>query len=255
MLQNHQTSLIRQPCGEGIQRIAIVKWEKFYSDTLRRCVENTIPSAKISVFRTASEMLATLRSEPAHLGLIELTLPDMDGLDLLAIICDERLIHRLLVVSDRSDERSRLALRFASINGIFDFNVESFDDLPKAIRCVADGGCYRNAHPRSAGLRGAACGARLDQLLSPEELEVFAVLGDGSSDEKAGEQLGICAETVHSKRKRIMRRLGVQSRTDLMVEAIRRGVVRVGQDRTLRPGFERDLAVRARRSTAAARAG
>jgi hypothetical protein len=41
-----------------------------------------------------------------------------------------------------------------------------------------------------------------------------------------------------------MRKLGVQSRGELMREALRRGVVRIVDGAVLRPGFERALAAR-----------
>lgn len=53
------------------------------------------------VATTAAAMLATLRVEPAKLLVLDLELPDANGLDLLPILRDERLAERIVIMSGR----------------------------------------------------------------------------------------------------------------------------------------------------------
>jgi DNA-binding CsgD family transcriptional regulator len=86
-------------------------------------------------------------------------------------------------------------------------------------------------------------------LLTETELLIFAVIGDGSDDRQAAARLGLSETTVHNHRQNIMRKLGVRARTDLMREAIRRGVVRFTTTGiALTPGMERALTDRVARS-------
>jgi DNA-binding NarL/FixJ family response regulator len=228
------------------ERIVVVKSHRLRADGIARAAREVFPEAEVTLCYSAAEAEASLRAEPATLGVIGLTLPDRDGLDLLVVAERERWCRRILVVSDRRDERTRQGLRSAQIDGCFDIAVESSDQLVVAIRRVAEGGVYF-----SAGVLGSASvvlggPTTVAQLLTDTELRVFAVVGDGSDDGQAAARLGLSDTTVHNHRQRIMRKLGVQSRTDLMREAMRRGVVRFTETGgVLTPGLERTLADRA----------
>lgn len=230
-----------QPGPEN-NRTIIVKWDRFYGDVIRRLAEQACPQRAALVCHTGAETLAALRRAPARLGLFGLTLPDMDGLDLISIVTEERLVDRLLVISGRKDERVRQVLRYAGVHGLFACAFETPDALIPAIRSVDAGGHYFSARPTEESEGGER--PELHRLLSTTELQVFAVIGGGCDDREAGERLGLSAKTVHWHRQRIMRKLEVQTRTELMVEALRRGIVRVTPERVLRPGFERTLRAR-----------
>ncbi len=223
----------------------IVKWDRFYGDVVRHLAEQACPRRPTLVCHTGADALAALRRQPMRLGLFGLTLPDMDGLDLLSIVIEEQLVERLLVISGRRDERVRQVLRYSGVHGLFECAVETPDALVPAIQRVDAGGHYFSAHPERHATAAGTSRPELYRLLSTTELQVFAVIGGGCDDREAGERLGLSAKTVHWHRQRIMRKLGVQTRTELMLEALQRGIVRVTPDRVLRPGFERTLRARA----------
>ncbi len=223
---------------EGEFRILIVKWDLLYGDAIRRIVQDVFPSAQITLCRSGGDALDVLRRSPMALGLFGLTLPDFDGLDLLAIVANERLVRRMMVVSGRRDERSRQALRVAHVDGVFDTFSEDATALAAAVRCVGGGGCYFSPTWREEIPCMRATAARMKEVLSMTELQVFSTIGDGSDDEAAAERLGMGVQTVHTHRRNIMRKLGISSRTELMKEAIRRGIVRIAHDHTIRPGFD-----------------
>jgi DNA-binding NarL/FixJ family response regulator len=151
------------------------------------------------------------------------------------------LVDRLLVVSARNDEQSHQVLRQVPIAGFFDCLSEDTDNLGIAIRRVGSGGRYFSA---SSLVPGGARRPTLNQILSQTELQVLAVIGDGSSDQDAADCLGLSATTVHCHRQHIMHKLDIQTRAALMRTAIERGVIRFSADRVLRPGMERILAGR-----------
>lgn len=230
------------------ERIVVVKSDRLRADGIVRAAREVYPEADITLCRSAAEAIMSLRAAPAALGLVGLMLPDMDGLDFLARAGRERWFDRIMVVSGRKDERTRQSLREAQIDGFFDIAVECPSGLVAAIRQVAGGGAYFSPGvlgSASVVLRGAAT---VEQLLTETELRVFAVVGDGSDDGEAAARLRMGVATVHSHRKNIMRKLGVQTRTKLMLEAIWRGVVRLTEaGRVLTPGQEEALATRAAR--------
>ena len=226
-------------------RVLVVKHDRLSAEALRHAVAQTLGPAQTQVCHTATEAVALLQASPVILGLFGLTLPDMDGLDLLTAVAEGNLVERRLVVTGRHDERTLQVLRQARIHGFFDSSADDATALGTAIRRVAEGRGFFSPTFESVRVGGSLAGADfLQQLLSETELLVYAVIGDGSDDEAAALRLGLCANTVRCHRQHIMRKLGVQSRTTLMQQAIRLGIVRFWPDRIQRPGFERALAER-----------
>lgn len=221
-------------------RFVVVKNDRFSAEAIERLIRDEFPAATIVLCHSAADALAQLRSTPADVGVFGLTLPDMDGLDLLNVVVEERLATRRLVVTWRRDERVHALLRQLGIHGTFDSAVEGIKSLAVALRRVVNG----QPRFRPAAARPGATGlpdVPLNRLLSDTELQVLAVIGDGSDDQAAAPRLGLSAKTVHTHRQRIMRKLGVQTRAGLMRVALQRGVVRFGADRVLCPGLEHAL--------------
>lgn len=196
-----------------VQRIIVVKWDMLTADVLGRLARDAYPAAEVIICRTGADALDTLRRRPASLGLFGLTLPDIDGLDLLALVADEHLAARRMIVTGRRDEFSRRALRVARVQGVFDTSLEGSALLVTAIRRVGDGGEYFSASKRSVEPSQAQLPPADEkvQTLTFIEQQVFAIMLEGLDDESIAKRLGMPAQAVGSHRASIFRKLHVQS--------------------------------------------
>ena len=229
------------PLAEG-SRIVIAKWDGLYAEALRAACVRAFPAAAITIGRRGEDVLGILRVAPADLVLTGLTFVDLDGVDVLDRIARERLARRVLVVSGRRDEHSMQTLRTARFDGFFDPFAEDIEALVGALRQVAEGRGYISASVRRQ-LIGRSTAEVMGQRLTPGELQVFCVIGDGSDDAEAAERLGLTVSTVQTHRRNIMRKLGVPTSAKLVREAVRLGVVRITPAGTIiRPGFEQKQA-------------
>jgi DNA-binding NarL/FixJ family response regulator len=86
-------------------------------------------------------------------------------------------------------------------------------ELVDAIRRVAAGGLAFSVRPTKAGL------ARL----SPREHDVVRLVADGRTNDEIGSALRIGSKTVETHLARLFERLGVASRTELAMRAVREG--------------------------------
>ncbi len=86
-------------------------------------------------------------------------------------------------------------------------------ELVDAIRRVAAGGLAFAVRPTNAGL------ARL----SPREHDVVRLVADGRTNDEIGSALRIGSKTVEPHLARLFERLGVASRTELAMRAVREG--------------------------------
>ena len=217
----------------------VAKWDGLYAEALRTACKRAFPATPIEVCRQGTAVLTTLRAQPANLALLGLTFADMDGLDVLQAIARERLASRVLVVSGRRDEHSLQALRTTRFDGFFDPLGEDIAALIVALRRVAEGQGYISPWLLRP-LMGTQPIGPLGLHLSPAELQVLCVIGDGSENAEAAERLGLAESTVRTYRRNIMRKLDVPTSAKLVREAVRLGVVRITPDgKTIRPGFER----------------
>jgi DNA-binding NarL/FixJ family response regulator len=230
-------------------RILIAKWDGLYAEALHAACAQAFPDAAVTVCRRGDATLQTLRAKPADLVLTGLTFVDVDGVDVLEQIARENLATRVLVVSGRKDERCIQALRTVRFDGFFDSFVENPATLVDVLQQVAAGQGYISPSLRRQ-LSGQPSGL-LQLRLTPGELQVLCVIGDGSDNTEAAERLGLREATVQTHRRSIMRKLEVSTSAKLVREAVRLGVVRITPaGAVLRPGFDRLRADRQARKAA-----
>lgn len=228
----------------SIRRMVIAKWDALYAEALRSACVQAFPETVAEVSRRGDETLKALRAQPADIAVLGLTFADMDGVDVLEAITRERLATRTLLVSGRKDEHSLHALRTARFDGFFDPFGENLAQLIDVLRQVADGRGYISPSVRGSLLSSRPSGL-LGQRLTPAELQVLCVVGDGSSNAEAAERLGLSEATVQTHRRNLMHKLDVPTSARLVREAVRLGVVRIESDgQVIRPGFDRMLAER-----------
>jgi DNA-binding NarL/FixJ family response regulator len=223
-----------------VQQIVIAQCGRTYAEALKGVCNRAFPKKEIVLCCTTGEaVLNTLRSKPTDVLLLALNFPDIDGLDLLRCVAEEKLATRVLVVSQQSQEHSLQALRLSRFDGLIDAQEESVEALIKALHLVAAGEPYISPTLRPYIINRHPTGI-LAQKLTPAEIHVLAEIGDGSNNQEAAVRLGLTESTVQTHRRNIMRKLGITSSAKLVLEAVRLGMVRVtANGNIIRPGFHK----------------
>ena len=107
----------------------------------------------------------------------------------------------------------------------------SSSEMVSAIRAVHSGGTY--LHPSVAGklvdgyLRRPRRGKERDghATLTPRETEVLLLIGEGKTNQEIAKNLCLSPNTVQTHRTRIMDKLGLHSRPQLIKYAITKGII------------------------------
>jgi two-component system, NarL family, response regulator len=153
-------------------------------------------------------------------GLIDLRLPGCDGVAATTAIREKRPDAKILVLtSSQGTEDIYRALK-AGAQGYLLKDV-SPADLVAAIRDVHAG---RRVIPPDVARRLAERVYLSD--LSPREQEVLALLGKGLSNKDAAAALGLSENTVKTHVTHILGKLGVEDRTQAVMAAVQRGLIR-----------------------------
>jgi DNA-binding NarL/FixJ family response regulator len=154
--------------------------------------------------------------------LLDLKLPGLDGLAVLADLADRGVRSRVLVLTSVTDPASVMVAMRAGAAGFLYKDVDP-DALMRALRSVHDGHTVLAPEAARALLRtphrsGAVAG--LDALTARER-EVLAQLAEGRSNRQIARLLQMSEKTVKTHVSSVLAKLGVADRTQAALYAVR----------------------------------
>lgn len=207
-------------------KLAIVEDQELFRRLLAGLCTTQFGHQVVCEAGTAAEALARIPPAAPELVLLDLQLPDGDGLDVAAQLLEQRPELRFLALTSLHDERTIHRIRSIGIQGFVDKNVQQPEMLRTAIETVASGRVYYAEVVQRVHQAMRADPLSFVKVLSEREQELLQLLGRGLTNEEAAAQMGLTAWTVHSHRRNIMRKLGAANQTELMRYALRKGFVR-----------------------------
>jgi DNA-binding NarL/FixJ family response regulator len=172
--------------------------------------------------RNGREALTSLRAEGCDVLLLDLSLPDMSGLDVLQQIKAHESV-ACLVLSAYPEKQYGLNVLRAGASG---FVSKAADDaeLCRAIRAVVRGGRYVSpelAKTLVSGMQGADAGEPRHSVLSEREFQIFCKLAEGRSVTEIAGRLYLSVKTVSTYRSRILDKMGMKSNADMTYYAVK----------------------------------
>ena len=148
--------------------------------------------------------------------LLDLGLPELDGLQVMRAIADDRSRTRVLVVTARQDPLSvRTALSYGAHGYLL--KTEDASALVSALRTIADGGYHVSPELASVFERDD----ETHEPLTPREIEIAKGVGRGLASKRIGHDLGISEHTVRKHRENIARKLGLHNTAQLVAWTVR----------------------------------
>ena len=178
--------------------------------------------AEILEAATGRESLAITRSQSLDLIVLDLNLPELGGVELVARL---RQIGAtpILVLSMHAEPLYVTRALNAGAQGYVSKNA-SPDELLSAIRRVAAGGRYvENEIAQTLALQTSAPASSLAQL-APRELEILRQLAAGRSLGEIADVLGLGYKTIANNCSLIKTKLGVSRTADLLRLALEAGL-------------------------------
>jgi DNA-binding NarL/FixJ family response regulator len=160
--------------------------------------------------------------------LLDLGLPGLHGLDVLHQLARVRHVRVLVLSAEGRDDFVVRALQGGARGYLL--KSCSAQELADAVSTVAAGGHYVSTELSDALVRSLVDGSpAVDpyEALSDREREVFYSMAEGRSNALIGDRLFISERTVETHRARVLKKLGLRTQTDIVLYALRRGVIRL----------------------------
>jgi DNA-binding NarL/FixJ family response regulator len=168
----------------------------------------------VATARTLDEARSIARRDDVDVMLLDLRLPDGNGLELLPDIARKGRPATVVLSSFELRQYVAAALRFGADG--FVSKTAPLEEVTSAIRLVASGGTAFSAEQ----LRQARSGF---VSLSARERDVVRLLMDGKSNDEIAGALGLSSKTVEAYLSRLYQRAGVMTRLELAMLASREG--------------------------------
>ncbi len=174
---------------------------------------------------SAEKALSEILNTKPDAVVVDISLPGMNGIELVKNILHQRSDLKILIVSRHDEELyAERALRAGA--KCYLMKLEAAETLITALRQILNGGIYLSDKIGAKMIMKLASGNvsksdnPLDQL-SDRELEVFELTGKGLSTKDIGQKLHISVKTVESHRANIKDKLQLDTANELMRHAVR----------------------------------
>ena len=169
-------------------------------------------------FASAVDFLARPRTTTPSCLVLDVSLPDLDGLELQKLIASERTDMPIIFITGHGDVPMTVQ---AMKGGAVEFLTKPFDDevLLNAIRhAIRRSAAVLDDQVEITALRSSY------ESLTPRESEVMRCVVAGMLNKQIGLQLGISEITVKAHRGKMMQKMKADSLADLVKTAVRLGL-------------------------------
>ncbi|MGH8259653.1 MAG: LuxR C-terminal-related transcriptional regulator, partial [Steroidobacteraceae bacterium] len=166
------------------------------------------------------------RNAPVDVLLLDLSLPDISGLDVLRQVKTHHDSVATLVLSAYPEMQYGLNVLRAGASGFISKTADE-SELCRAIRAAMRGGRYVSpelAEVLVSGMHGGA-GEPRHSVLSEREFQIFCKLAEGRSVSEIAAKLFLSVKTVSTYRARILEKMGMKTNADMTYYAIKNDLV------------------------------
>jgi two-component system invasion response regulator UvrY len=207
-------------------KVCVVDDHAVVREGLKRIIAENPGMAVTAEAGDGHEALKVIQSEPCDVVLLDITMPNKNGLDVLKQLHSESPKLPVLVLSMHAEDQYAVRVLRAGAAGYL--TKESAPaKLVQAIRKVVRGGKYVSptlAEKLVFDLDSESTKAP-HQILSDREYQVLCMIASGKTVTQIAEELTLSVKTISTYRVRILEKLSMKNNAELTRYAIKEGLV------------------------------
>jgi DNA-binding NarL/FixJ family response regulator len=207
-------------------RILIADDHPLIRDGLRSLLAHEIDFSVVAEAKDGHEVLAAVMKQPVDIILLDISMPDKSGFDVLGELKNRGIRVPILILTAHPERRyAPRAFRLGAAGYVTKTSAST--ELVAAIRTVMSGKRYvspmfaqqlaQDYQRKSEGL--------LHEDLSDREFQVFCLIATGASIRDIAKELTISEATVYTHRERIFEKMKMKSVAELARYAIEQGLI------------------------------
>lgn len=213
-------------------RILLADDHTLFREGLRRILEEQPDFEVVAETGSGIEAVDLARQYQPDLALLDVTMRELNGIEALKQIVRHSQRTAVAILSMHSDERYiTRAMRSGARGYILKDSVE--DGLIRGIHAMCRGQVFLSPAVSAiiertqvqAGPKGPAAEDRYE-LLTDRERQIYHLLAEGMANKDIANRLSLSLHTVETHRTRIMEKMDLHSIAELVLSAVRRGLVR-----------------------------
>ncbi|HOY62341.1 MAG TPA: response regulator transcription factor [bacterium] len=207
-------------------RVAIVDDHEIVRDGIRKILESQSDIVVVGMGGGGREAIELLNKETIDVMLLDLDMPDMDGLEVTKFAAHSCPQTKILILTMHDDEEYALRIMKAGAAG-YALKASSAAELPNIVRNIAAGKIY--THPSIAEKVASRMyknnSNKALSYLSDREFQIIKRLAEGHEQKEIADQLCISVSTVATHKKRLMEKLKLKNNSEIVQFALKNGLI------------------------------
>jgi two-component system, NarL family, response regulator DevR len=214
-----------------MHHLLLVEDHASFRQTLARVFDQEPEFEVVAQAGSLSEARLVMEGQSADLGVIDLSLPDGEGVELIEDLREANPLFAALVLTASVNREDHARAVEAGAAGVLHKSAD-VDEILDATRRLAAGETLFSPEELVELLRMAGqsreeereARANIEQL-TPREMEVLKALGEGLSNKEIAQSLHMSVDTERTHMMNILSKLGVHSRLQALLFAARYGII------------------------------
>ncbi len=221
--------------AEDMINVIIVDDHPIVRAGMRQVLEATDDIAVVAEGNTGVEALRLVMQHRPDVLVLDVSLPDINGVEVTRRLRAQDTTTPILILTVHDDSQTVFGLLESGATG-YVLKDEALETLVSAVRAVARRESWlspsvaRQVVSRAVG-SAPTTAESLKLPLTPREIEVLCLLAQGLDNTTIAQRLVVTTRTVQNHVSAIYVKLGVTSRTEAALIAIRHGLVQVSAAR------------------------
>jgi len=207
-------------------RIVIADDHPLIRGGIRKIIEQEVDMELMAEFENARDLIHHLKADRCDVLILDLSLPDRNGLDVLQHIHDLWPTIKVLILSMHPEERYAMRALKKGAAGYIHKN-QAAEILIKAIRKVFAGGRYvsESLAEKLAAEYGSDTPEILHDRLTPREFQLLVMIAQGLAVRQISQILSLSTNTIYTLRSRLLQKMNMRSNAELIRYALDQNLV------------------------------
>jgi len=193
---------------------------------LKQILSEEPDMAVVGEAQNSQEVLELVRKQDWDIVILDITMPDRGGLDILKELKHERPKLPVLILSVHPEDQYAVRALKAHASG-YRTKESVPEELVKAIRKIIRGGKYISPTLAEKLAFDLETGTEkpLHETLSDREYQVMRMIASGKTVSEIAKEMLLSVKTIDTYRSRILEKMGLRNNAEIMHYAVQQGLV------------------------------